>query len=153
MDIQIRDLTPEDVSEILPIEKVSFTTPWSEILFKNEIFKTRSLPKVAVIGEKIVGYVCANYVLDEGHILNVTVHPEYRKQGIAGRLVSHIIDLLRNEGCREIFLEVRASNEAALRMYEKAGFRIITARKAYYTLPVEDAIIMSFVTHGNEILI
>lgn len=142
-DILIRDLRPEDVPEVLIIEKASFTTPWSEILFMNEIFKPRSLPKAAIIKEKIVGYICSNYLLDEAHILNVTVHPDFRKQGIALQLVHHMIDLLRKEGCLTIFLEVRISNEPALRMYEKAGFRIISARKAYYTLPVEDAVIMS----------
>ena len=143
MEILIRELKPEDVSAVLTIEKASFTTPWSEILFMNEIFKPRSFPKAAMIGEKLVGYICTNYLLDEGHILNLTVHPDFRKQGIASRLVHYIIDLLEKEGCRTIFLEVRISNEAALRMYEKAGFRIISARKAYYTLPVEDAVIMS----------
>ncbi len=142
-DVLIRDLRPEDVAAVLEIEKVSFTTPWSEILFMNEIFKPRSLPKAAVIGEKIVGYICANYLLDEGHILNVTVHPDHRKQGMALHLVQHMIDLLKKEGCLTIFLEVRISNDAALGMYQKAGFRIISARKAYYTLPVEDAVIMS----------
>lgn len=146
MDILIQDLRPEDVSAVLSIEKASFTTPWSEILFMNEIFKPRSLPKAAMIGGKLVGYICANYLLDEGHVLNVTVHPDFRKKGIASRLVHYMIDLLRKEGCLTIFLEVRISNEAALAMYQKAGFRIISARKAYYTLPVEDAVIMSLVT-------
>lgn len=143
MEILIQDLRPEDVPEVLAIEKVSFTSPWSEILFMNEIFKPRSLPKAAMIGEKLVGYICANYLLDEAHILNVTVHPDFRKQGIASRLVQYMIDLLIKEGCRTIFLEVRISNKAALGMYGKAGFIEIAKRKAYYTLPVEDAVIMS----------
>ena len=143
MDILIRDLKPEDVPEVLAIEKASFTTPWSEILFMNEIFKPRSLPRAAMIDEKLVGYICANYLLDEGHILNVTVHPDFRQQGVASRLVQYMIGLLNREGCLTIFLEVRISNEAALKMYENAGFRIISARRAYYTLPIEDAVIMS----------
>ncbi len=143
MHILIRDLRPEDVPAVLTIEKASFTTPWSEILFMNEIFKPRSIPKAAMIGEKLVGYICSNYLLDEAHILNVTVHPDHRQQGIASQLVHYMIDLLNKEGCLTIFLEVRISNEAALRMYEKAGFIKIATRKAYYTLPVEDAIIMA----------
>ncbi|MBI5847826.1 MAG: ribosomal protein S18-alanine N-acetyltransferase [Nitrospirae bacterium] len=146
MDVLIRDLRPEDVPEVLAIERSSFSTPWSEILFMNEIFKPRSLPKAAAIGDMIVGYICANYLLEEGHILNVTVHPDFRKQGIASRLVHSMLDLLWEEGCRAIFLEVRQSNTAALRMYEKAGFGRISTRKAYYTLPVEDAVIMSLRT-------
>jgi len=143
MEILIQDLRPEDISAVLTIEKASFTTPWSEILFMNEIFKPRSLPKAGMIGEKLVGYICANYLLEEGHILNVTVHSDFRKQGIASRLVQYMIKLLRKEGCRTIFLEVRISNEAALRMYQKAGFIEIAKRKAYYTLPIEDAVIMT----------
>jgi ribosomal-protein-alanine N-acetyltransferase len=143
MNILIRDLRPEDLPEVLIIEKASFTMPWSEILFMNEIFKPRSLPKAAMIGEKIVGYICANYLLDEGHILNVTVNPDHRQQGIASQLVHYMLGLLKKEGCGAIFLEVRQSNEAALRMYEKAGFNKIATRKAYYKLPIEDAVIMS----------
>ncbi len=142
-EVLIRDLRPGDVPAVVAIERASFTTPWSEILFRNEIYKPRSLPKVAIIEDKIVGYICSNYLLDEGHILNVTVHPDFRKQGIASLLVHGITDLLNKEGCCVIYLEVRISNEAALRMYEKAGFRIISARKAYYSLPIEDAVIMS----------
>ena len=141
--IVIADLIPDDVAEVLAIETVSYTTPWSEILFMNEIYKSGSMPKVARFGESIVGYICAHRVLDEGHILNVTVHPGHRRQGIAAGLVAHMIWLFKEQGCRVIFLEVRISNEAALRMYEKTGFRPIAARKRYYTLPDEDAIVMS----------
>ena len=94
-------------------------------------------------GNKIVGYICANQVLDEGHILNVTVHPEHRGQGMAAELLRYMIGILAERACKVIFLEVRISNEAALRMYEKAGFRIIAVRKGYYTSPDEDAVIMA----------
>ena len=136
-------MRPEDVPEVLAIEQVSFTTPWSGTLFMNEIYKPLSLPKVARFGNKIVGYICANQVLDEGHILNVTVHPEHRGQGMAAELLRYMIGILAEKACKVIFLEVRISNEAALRMYEKAGFRIIAVRKGYYTSPEEDAVIMA----------
>jgi ribosomal-protein-alanine N-acetyltransferase len=139
----IEDLAPDDVAEVLAIETVSYTTPWSEILFMNEIFKPGSMPKVARLGEKIIGYICSNHVLDEGHILNVTVHPEHRRQGIAAGLVKHMLGILGEKGCRVVFLEVRISNEAALGMYGKTGFRAIATRKRYYTSPDEDAVVMS----------
>lgn len=142
-EIVIHDMGPEDVPEVLAIERVSFTTPWSGTLFMNEIYKPLSLPKVARSGDKIVGYICANQVIDEGHILNVTVHPEHRGQGIAAELLRHMIGILVDRGCTMIYLEVRISNEAALRMYEKAGFRIISVRKRYYTSPEEEAVIMA----------
>jgi ribosomal-protein-alanine N-acetyltransferase len=147
-EISIDDLRPEDIPEVLSIEQVSFSTPWSETLFMNEIYKPLSLPKAARQGEILVGYICANYVLDEGHILNVTVHPEYRRQGIARRLVRHVAALLAERGCRTIFLEVRASNEAAKVMYQRAGFSVIGTRKNYYTHPQEDALAMSLKLDG-----
>jgi ribosomal-protein-alanine N-acetyltransferase len=142
-EIVIGDMRPEDVPEVLAIEQVSFTTPWSGTLFMNEIYKPLSLPKVAKSGDKIVGYICANQVIDEGHILNVTVHPEHRGQGMAAELLRYMIGILADRGCKVIYLEVRISNEAALRMYEKAGFRIISVRKRYYTSPEEEAVIMA----------
>lgn len=142
-EIVIDDMRPEDVPEVLAIERVSFTTPWSGTLFMNEIYKPLSLPKVARSGDKIVGYICANQVIDEGHILNVTVHPEHRGQGMAAELLRYMIGILADRGCTVIYLEVRISNEAALRMYEKAGFRIISVRKRYYTSPEEEAVIMA----------
>ena len=142
-EIVIGDMRPEDVPEVLAIERVSFTTPWSGTLFMNEIYKPLSLPKVAKSGDKIIGYICANQVIDEGHILNVTVHPEHRGQGMAAELLRYMIGILADRGCTVIYLEVRISNEAALRMYEKAGFRIISVRKRYYTSPEEEAVIMA----------
>jgi ribosomal-protein-alanine N-acetyltransferase len=141
--ITIDDMRPEDVPEVLAVENVSFTTPWSETLFMNEIYKPGSLPQVARHGERVVGYICANRVLDEGHILNVTVHPDRRRQGIASLLISSMIRMLRESACKAIYLEVRTSNEAARKMYEQSGFRVIGTRKNYYTSPAEDALMMA----------
>jgi len=98
--IVIDDMRPEDVPEVLAIERVSFTTPWSGTLFMNEIYKPLSLPKVARSGDKIVGYICANQVIDEGHILNVTVHPEHRGQGMAAELLRYMIGILADRAAR-----------------------------------------------------
>ena len=138
----MNDMRPEDVPEVLSIERASFTTPWSGTLFMNEIYKPLSVAKVMRSGENIVGYICADQVLDEGHILNVTVHPEHRRRGMAAHMVAHVIGLLAGRACKTIYLEVRMSNEAGLRMYEKSGFTMISVRKRYYTSPEEDAVIM-----------
>ena len=140
--ITIDDMRCEDVAEVLSIERVSFSTPWSEILFMNEIYKAGSFPKVARLHERVVGYLCANQVLDEGHILNVTVHPDYRRQGIASLLICSMIRHLRDHRCNAIYLEVRASNEAARMMYERSGFAVTGVRKNYYTSPAEDGVVM-----------
>ncbi len=98
--------------------------------------------KVAKKDGRVVGYVCGSRVIDEGHILDIAVHPEYRRLGIASALVSLMIERLREEECRFIYLEVRASNVNAKKMYEKFGFEVIGTRKDYYVSPVEDAVIM-----------
>lgn len=135
----ISAMTAEDIPRVLAIELASFTTPWSEILFFNETKKERSIPLVARKGETVAGYICANYVLDEGHILDLAVHPDCRRQGVATLLIREALRRLKQAGCRTVFLDVRASNLAALTMYEKIGFRICGTRKNYYQKPDEDA--------------
>lgn len=138
----IRQMTEADIKAVVGIEQDSFSIPWSETSFLNEILNPHSNSKVAVIGEKIAGYVCASLIADEGHILNLSVHPDFRRKGIAKALVQETIVELREDGCRILYLEVRASNDAASRLYQGFGFRIFSMRKAYYTDPVEDAVIM-----------
>jgi ribosomal-protein-alanine N-acetyltransferase len=141
-ELLIDDMKVDDLSEILSIERASFEIPWSEILFHNEIFKAIAVSRVARINGKVAGYLCANIIIDEGHILNLAVHPEHRGAGIASRLLQHMIAEMRDRGCRSIFLEVRISNRNALKMYEKLGFTLLGTRKAYYASPVEDAVVM-----------
>ena len=142
MGIVIDDMKVEDLPEIVSIESVSFTTPWSETLFYNEICKALAVSRVARIDGKVVGYLCANIIIDEGHILNLAVHPEFRGLGIASSLIEEMIGLMRDGDCRSVFLEVRTSNEQARIMYEKFGFTLLGTRKNYYISPVEDAVIM-----------
>jgi ribosomal-protein-alanine N-acetyltransferase len=132
----------EDIAAVVAIERTSFSLPWSELSFTKELFKPRSIPKVAVIDDVVVGYMCIEYVMDEGHILNLAVHPDYRKRRIAAALAEDAIEELRQKACRCIYLEVRASNHAARNLYENFGFRMVGSRKSYYVDPVEDAVIM-----------
>ncbi|MDP3260560.1 MAG: ribosomal protein S18-alanine N-acetyltransferase [Thermodesulfovibrionales bacterium] len=140
--LTIRAMRESDLPSVVAIERLSFSTPWSEILFFNEIYKQRSIPKVAVIGDRIAGYICANHVADEGHILNLAVHPDFRGRGIANTLVKNILEELKENACRFLYLEVRASNNAARKLYEGFGFSVASTRKGYYTEPKEDAVIM-----------
>jgi len=140
--IVIDDMKVADLPEILAIETVSFKTPWSETLFYNEIFKAISVSRVAKINGKVVGYLSANIIIDEGHILNIAVHPEYRGLGIASYMVKEMLEIMKESNCRSVFLEVRFSNEEARKMYEKFGFCLLGTRKNYYISPVEDAVVM-----------
>lgn len=132
----------EDIQSVLKIEKMSFSFPWAESSFFNEVRKPRSLTKVAVVDDEIAGYLCAEYVLDEGHVLDLAIHPDYRRRGIATALVEHTLEELKERACRFLYLEVRASNYLAKRLYQGFGFRIVGTRKRYYVSPIEDAVIM-----------
>lgn len=141
-EIFIRRMKEEDVPSVVDIEKTSFSLPWSETSFLNEIHKQRSIPKVAVLDDTVVGYVCAEIVMDEGHILNLGIHHQYRKRGIATALVENILEDLKRKACSFLYLEVRASNFAARRLYKGFGFTVVGTRKNYYVAPDEDAVIM-----------
>lgn len=138
----IRAMSEQDIPEVLLIERISFSTPWSETSFFNEIRKSRSIARVAVLDEAVAGYICVDHIFDECHILNLATHPNHRRLGIATALVQGILAELREEACRFLYLEVRASNSIAKAFYHGLGFRIIGTRKQYYVAPPEDGVIM-----------
>ncbi len=141
-DFCIDDMKTADLPEVSAIETASFTMPWSQSLFMSELHNPLSVSKVAKADGKIVGYICFSQVLDEGHVLTLAVHPEFRRCGIASVLLQHALDLLKTNGCRHVFIEVRGSNEKARRLYERFNFKVISIRKNYYIMPLEDAVIM-----------
>lgn len=139
----IRKACESDVPFVVEIENLSFSTPWSESLLYSEIHKPDSISNVAVINdEKIAGYIIVNQILDEAHILNLAVHPEFRGLGIAVKLIEDIMDDLRERECAFLHLEVRESNLAASNLYKKFNAEIVGIRKNYYLNPQEDAVLM-----------
>ncbi|MBA4371615.1 MAG: ribosomal-protein-alanine N-acetyltransferase [Thermodesulfovibrio sp.] len=151
-ELIINRMTDEDIPEVLAIETASFTVPWSETLFMNELRSPLARPVVARHNNRIAGYLCSSLVLDEGHILDVAVHPSGRRQGLGRRLLQETLDHLGQQGCRIVFLEVRASHTGVIGFYEQAGFRVIQTRKCYYVSPIDDAAIMElrFSVPGNR---
>jgi ribosomal-protein-alanine N-acetyltransferase len=138
----IRDMQEDDIPAILEIEQISFSTPWSKESFFNEIYKKYAFSKVAVFEENVIGYICANYLLHESHILNLAVHPDFRRRGVATILMNEAIRELEKKGCVFMYLEVRISNTGAQKFYERFGFKVETIRKKYYGNPDEDALLM-----------
>lgn len=133
-----------DLDEVLEIERASFFTPWSKELFKQELSLPQARSFVAVDSmDGILGYLCFWIVADEVHILNLAVHPEYRRRGIATLLLEYSIDYSGKEGAREITLEVRRSNYKAIGLYRNFQFRPQGIRRGYYSDTGEDAVIMS----------
>lgn len=130
-----------DVSSIAEIEKATFSTPWSENAIK-ESMDSGTCFYVARTSGLIVGYMGISKICGEGYVTNIAVLPEYRRMGIGEKILRHVIDSSK-DGLEFISLEVRASNTAAIALYEKLGFQNVGLRKKFYTNPVEDAIIMT----------
>ena len=143
--IMIDRMTREDIEQVLAIERVSFTVPWSRNLFLSEFRNTRvSLMLVARSPEGgIIGYIVCWVVADELHILDLATEPFWRRRGIARMLVLAAVREGAERGASRAFLEVRASNTAALLLYEGLGFNRTLVREGYYDMPVEDAVVMS----------
>lgn len=138
----IREMKEDDIRQVMDIESESFSTPWTEAAFLAEVHKPYSLNRVFIIGDRLVGYLCVNLILDEGHILNLAVHPDFRRRGLATRLIHEALPELKKRGCRVIYLEVRNSNASAKKFYEHFEFKEAGLRKKYYANPVEDAVVM-----------
>jgi ribosomal-protein-alanine N-acetyltransferase len=140
----IREATRADAADVAEIEKLCFTPPWSLREILREIEENESARYVVCADERrVISYAGLWAVLNEGHITNVAVHPDFRGRGFGSAVLEALMERTRRgEGLTDFTLEVRASNAAALRLYEKAGFREEGRRRGYYAEPSEDAIIM-----------
>ena len=139
----ITNMTSEHVSQVAELEKLCFgTEAWSEKSVASELTNRLSLWLVALDGERVSGYVGSQSVLGESDMMNVAVHPDYRRQGIAEKLCLALVEALKEKGNHCLTLEVRASNEPAKALYEKLGFIQVGLRKNYYRNPREDACIL-----------
>lgn len=133
-----------DLDGVLEVESESFTNPWTREMYTWEL-QNRSVCHIFVARTPdcaVAGFCAFWLVLDEIHINNVAVRPHLRGVGIGSALLHHVLAEARQLGARRATLEVRASNEAARRLYERLGFYVAATRRNYYTKPVEDALIL-----------
>ncbi len=130
------------IAQIAALEKRNFSAPWDENSLRYELNNKLSLWLVAMEGAAVAGYIGSQSVLGEADMMNVAVHPDFLRRGIAQALVAALIDELRKQGNYCLTLEVRASNEPAKALYEKLGFQQMGKRPNYYRNPKEDALIL-----------
>ena len=140
MSMIFRKMRDEDLDAVYMIEKASFSEPWLREFFENEL-KYDSY--VVVLNNEIIGYICTMQVLDECTITNISVRQDFRRQGIAGYIFKNLFDVMDQRNVKYYYLEVRESNEAALKLYYRLGFFEIGTRKDYYRNPLEDAKVMT----------
>ena len=131
-----------DASQIAEIENVCFALPWSEKSISDFIGESNTLILVAVYKNLIVGYIGMYHSFGESDITNVAVLPQYRNNGIAGRLINALRDYCRSNGITKVRLEVRQSNNPAISLYKKHGFYEVGVRNNFYSHPKENAVLM-----------
>lgn len=130
------------VAQIAELEKICFSDPWSENSVASELNNPLSVWLVAEENGIVCGYVGSQTVLDETDMMNIAVHPDFRRKGIAAALIAELVRLLKERGSRILRLEVRESNAPAISLYETMGFTQLGLRKNYYRNPKENALIL-----------
>jgi ribosomal-protein-alanine N-acetyltransferase len=138
----VRAMRPEDVAQVIVIERRSFTAPWEESTFRGLMRRPSAALLVAEIDDELIGYSVTWFVADKGELGDIAVLPERRGEGIGRILLRESIAVAVSRGTRSLYLEVRESNDVARSLYSKVGFEVVEVRKQYYSEPVEDAIVM-----------
>jgi ribosomal-protein-alanine N-acetyltransferase len=142
MDFSVINMEKQHIEQVYEIELHSFSAPWSFEAILGEFVYPGSICLVACGGDSVVGFAFMRHILDEGHISNIAVLPEYRGLGIGDALVKRLVDISREIKISGLTLEVRMGNVPAQRLYGRNGFVFEGIRKGYYTDTKEDAIIM-----------
>lgn len=147
--LTVDPMTEADVPFLSSLERICFADPWSEQGFLEELDNPCAVFCVAHdAAGQVAGYVGMHHVADEGAITNVAVHPAYRRRGVARLLLTALRRYAAEHGVSRVMLEVRASNEAAIRLYESEGFTKDGVRPRFYTHPTEDAVLYSLEVKG-----
>ncbi len=136
----IRRLTYADLPQVIAIERRAFPTPWSLAMFVLELSKSSGTCLAALVDDRIVGYVVCSRYADVWHVMNVAVDPDHRRRGVALALLEQLLTDVGEDA--SLTLEVRRTNHAAMRLYERLGFKTAGVRRRYYQDNGEDALVM-----------
>ena len=140
--IEFRRMQTSDADEIAAIEEMTFAMPWSRKDFWAEAVNENAIYIVGTIDDKVAAYAGAWISFEEAQVTNVAIHPDYRGQGIGTKLFAKLVEEVKTKGVTAITLEVRPSNNAAIKLYENFGLKSVGRRKGYYLDNGEDALIM-----------
>ncbi len=146
----IRQMNKEDSVALAALDKLCFSVPWSENSFREEAENEKAVYYVAEDEGAIIGYIGFWNIIDEGHITNICVHPDYRRRKIASALLEMAARTAIKNKLVLLTLEVRSSNTAAQGLYKSFGFQDVGKRRGYYREPVEDAVIMTLMMGESE---
>lgn len=151
--MQIELMNKSHIDGIIEIENQCFTIPWSRSSVEKELSNNFAIYVVAIDNDTVVGYGGMWHIVNEGHITNIAVHKDYRRQGIGNIIINKLTEIAEEKEMIGITLEVRKSNTAALELYKKNGFKLEGIRPEYYEDNKEDAYIMwKYLIPEDEIL-
>jgi ribosomal-protein-alanine N-acetyltransferase len=144
LKVRLDPMRASDLDAVQRIEQASFSTPWPAYAYRQEIETNRMAHYiVARAGSDVVGFAGIWLMVDQAHITTFAVDPDWRRKGVGSQMILALLRMSRTLGARNATLEVRLSNVAARRLYERFGFRPVGVRPRYYTDNGEDALIMT----------
>ncbi len=141
-ELELAPVSREDMEQLLELERLSFASPWTRGMFESEFDNPFAFIIGLWDGSRLVAYLDYWIMGDEAHVMTIGVHPDYRRRGLALRLMNEMVAAVRHARCAYVILEARVSNTPALALYSKLGFVRVGTRKKYYTDNGEDAVVM-----------
>ena len=141
---QVLDMDESHLPNVLSVETQNYEFPWTVGSFRDSLHNGHLCKLIIDNSQQIVAYVVATIAVEECHILNICVASAYRRQGVARWLLQYVLDEVAQQDAKDVFLEVRSSNTAAIALYENQGFQRVGVRKGYYPdhSGREDALVM-----------
>lgn len=140
--LRLEPMAPRHIDAVRAIDEQVYANPWSVATWRNELGGADRLHLVAIDDEAVVAHAGLLFVLDDAHVTTVAVTPEREGEGIATAMLVHLLEEARRHGSTAATLEVRAADRRPQRLYARFGFRPAGVRKAYYTKPADDGIVM-----------
>lgn len=140
--ILVRPMTAEDIAAVVEIEKESFATPWTPHAFRLELRNHLAVYRVVEVEGRVAAYGGMWLILDEGHVTNIAVHPDFRGRHLGRKIMEVLMDEVRQRRLLRMTLEVRKQNHVAITLYKDLGFLLAGIRPGYYQDTGEDALIM-----------
>ena len=137
----LSDMTLDHIGQVVEIEETVFTNPWKRRDFEFALKRKNSFCQVVLVEDGVVGYVVGFMIDREFHLADFAITPPLQQQGLGQKVLNIVFEMLENKA-QVVSLEVRMSNQVAIDLYKKVGFETMAIRKAYYTGPPEDALVM-----------